>query len=417
VALLPSSTNRTPRDHRRVVLNLIGESPDGTTRAQIARSLDLSRSAVSDLVDDLLRTGLVREKEKRQSRAGRRPIGLEINPGAGQVVGVDVGATHIRVILADIAARPLAEVNTTTDIRQGPEKTLSEVRRLVDRALRDGESNFGRVRAVGIGVPGPVVSEQGMVVAPPIMPGWDQYPIRESLVRGWDRLVAVHNDANMGALGEWMYGASRHSPNLVFLKVGTGIGLGMILGGQLHEGQVGAAGEIGHQMLVENGPLCSCGNRGCLEALAGGGAIARQARELVQQGQRTHLAKLASPEKLTARDVAEAAAQGDHLAQQLLAQAGEYIGIALANVVNVLNPGVVIIGGGVALAGDLLLEPVRAQVRKRSLQAGGRAAQVMSASLGQRSMALGAVATALSLCFDHVITLATSGQLVSVEGR
>ncbi len=128
MALLPSSANRTPRDHRRVVLNLIGESPAGTTRAQIARHLELSRSAVSQLVDDLLRTGLVREQEIRQSRSGRRPIGLEINPGAGQVVGVDVGATHIRVILADVAARPLAEVNTAIDIRQGPEKTLAEVR-------------------------------------------------------------------------------------------------------------------------------------------------------------------------------------------------------------------------------------------------------------------------------------------------
>jgi glucokinase-like ROK family protein len=400
-----------------VVLSLIGESPDGTTRAQIARQLELSRSAVSQLVDDLLRTGLVREQEVRQSRAGRRPIGLEINPRAGQVVGVDVGATHIRVILADVAACPLAEVNTAIDIRLGPEKTLAEVQRLVDRVLRDGESTFARVRAVGIGVPGPVVSEMGMVVAPPIMPGWDQYPIRATLEQEWERPVTVHNDANFGALGEWMYGTSRRSPNLVFLKVGTGIGLGMILGGQLHEGQVGAAGEIGHQMLVEDGPLCSCGNRGCLEALAGGGAIARQARELVLQGQRTHLATLTSPEKLTARDVAEAAAQGDHLAQHLLAQAGEYIGIALANVVNVLNPGVVIIGGGVALAGDLLLEPVRAQVRKRSLPAGGQAAQVMSASLGQRSMALGAVGAALSLCFDHIITHATSGQMASVEGR
>ena len=400
-----------------MVLNLIGESLGGTTRAQIARSLELSRSAVSDLVDDLLRTGLVREQEKRESRAGRRPIGLEINPCAGQVLGVDVGATHIRVILADIAARPLAEVNAGTDVRQGPEKTLGEVRRLVDRALREGESTFSHVRALGIGVPGPVVSEQGMVVAPPLMPGWDQYPIRASLEKGWNRPVAVHNDANMGALGEWMYGTSRHSANLIFLKVGTGIGLGMILGGQLHEGQVGAAGEIGHQMLDENGPLCACGNRGCLEALAGGGALARQARELVQQGQRTHLATVASPEKLTARDVAEAAAQGDHLAQQLLAQAGEYIGISLAGVINLLNPGVVIIGGGVAQAGDLLLEPIRAQVRKRSLQAGGRAAQVMSASLGQRSMALGAVAAALSLCFDHIITHATSGQSASGEGR
>jgi len=415
---LPSSINlRAPRDHRRLVLDLIHESPDGTTRAEIARSLELSRSAVSGLVDDLLQTGLVREQERRQSRAGRKPIGLEINASAGQIIGVDIGATHIRGILADIAGRPLAELNTSFDIKVGPVKTLAEVRRLVDRLMRDGESSLAHVRSVGLGVPGPVISERGVVLAAPIMPGWHEYPIRRSLEDAWQRPVVVHNDANLGALGEWTYGAGRRCPNLVFVKVGTGIGMGMILGGRLHEGQVGAAGEIGHLTLVENGPLCSCGNRGCLEALAGGGAIALQARELVRQGQRTHLSTLASLDRLSARDVAEAATQGDHLAQQLFAQAGEYIGIALAGVINMLNPGVVVIGGGVAQSGDLLLEPVRAQIRKRSLQAGVLTSQVTSASLGLRSSALGAVAAALSLSFDHFIAHTASGQPAPVAER
>ena len=414
----PLSVNpHAPRDHRRLVLDLIHESRDGTTRAEIARSLELSRSAVSGLVDDLLHTGLVRELDKRQTRAGRKPIGLEINASAGQIVGLDVGATHIRAILADIAGRPLAELSTSFDVKVGPEKTLAEVRRLVERLMRDGESSLARVRSIGLGVPGPVISEQGMVLAAPIMPGWTEYPIRRALEDTWERPVVVHNDANLGALGEWTYGAGRRCPNLVFVKVGTGIGMGMILGGRLHEGQVGAAGEIGHLTLVENGPLCSCGNRGCLEALAGGGAIARQARELVRQGQRTHLSTLASIDRLSARDVAEAAAQGDHLAQQLFAQAGDYIGIALAGVMNMLNPGVVVIGGGVAQSGDLLLEPIRAQIRKRSLQAGVLTSQVTSASLGLRSSALGAVAAALSLCFDHVIAQTASGQLAAVTER
>lgn len=410
--------SRAPRDHRRLVLDLIHESRDGTTRAEIARSLELSRSAVSGLVDDLLHTGLVRELDKRPTRAGRRPIGLEIDASAGQIVGIDIGATHIRAILADTAGRPLAELSTSFDVKGGPEKTLGEVRRLLERLMRDGESSLGRVRSIGVGVPGPVISEQGMVLAAPIMPGWTEYPIRRALEETWERPVVVHNDANLGALGEWTYGAGRRCPNLVFVKVGTGIGMGMILGGRLHEGQVGAAGEIGHLTLVENGPLCSCGNRGCLEALAGGGAIARQARELVLQGQRTHLSTLASIDRLSARDVAEAAAQGDHLAQQLFAQAGEYIGIALAGVMNMLNPGVVVIGGGVAQSGDLLLEPIRAQIRKRSLQAGVLTSQVTSASLGLRSSALGAVAAALSLCFDRVIAHSAAGLTASItEGR
>src|SRR4030042_51455 len=274
---LPSSINlRAPRDHRRLVLDLIHESPDGTTRAEIARSLELSRSAVSGLVDDLLRTGRVREQERREARAGRKPLGLEINASAGQIIGVDIGATHIRGILADIAGRPLAELNTSFDVKVGPVKTLAEVRRLVDRLMRDGESSLAHVRSVGLGVPGPVISERGVVLAAPIMPGWHEYPIRRSLEDAWQRPVVVHNDANLGALGEGTYGAA---------------------------------------------------------------PTALQARELGRQGQRTHLSTLASLDRLSARDVAEAATKGDHLAQQLFAQAGENFGIALPGCVHMPYPG------------------------------------------------------------------------------
>lgn len=399
----PPTSSDVGREHRRLVLDSIWESPGGTTRAQIARHLHFSRSAISEIVDNLVQCGLVREQEERASRAGRRPIGLEIDPSRGQVLGIDVGATHLLIVLADLASRPLAEIRIPFDVKAGPDAALREIRGLAGDVLREAGSEWGRVLAIGVGVPGPVVSQEGMVVAPPIMPGWHQFPIRLRLEELFHQPVIVHNDANLGALGEWTFGAGRRRPNLVFMKVGTGIGLGMILNGQLHEGELGAAGEIGHMTLVENGPLCACGSRGCLEALAGGGAIAAWAREAVAAGTRTHLASMGPAVDLTALDVAEAAAQGDHLAQQILAQAGQHIGVAIAAVVNLLNPGIVVIGGGVAQAGDLLLEPIRTAIRSHSLQAGASSLQVTSASLGYRSSAMGAVAAALSLCFDRLL--------------
>ncbi len=388
-------------DHRWQALRLIWASPAGTTRAEIARQTGLSRSAVGEVVGDLLSTGLVREKEARISRSGRRPIGLEIDPVAIHVVGVDVGATHIRVIVTDLSARPIVELNQHHHIILGPQRTLDQVVHQVDEAVARAGLGMRSIGAVGVGVPGPVVSRLGMVQTPPIMPGWSQFPIRDTLAERWKLPVIVHNDANLGALGEWSFGAGRGASELVYIKVGSGIGLGMILSGVLHEGVLGTAGEIGHLTLVENGPLCSCGNRGCLEALAGGNAIAAQARELVRQGTTTQLASAESIEGLTAKDVAEAAAHGDLVAQKVYAQAGEYIGIACAGVINILNPACVVVGGGVAQAGDLLLEPIRQQIRIRALGPAVSAVRVTSASLGDRSSALGAVAAAISLACTH----------------
>ncbi|HEY58064.1 MAG TPA: ROK family protein [Anaerolineae bacterium] len=221
------------------------------------------------------------------------------------------------------------------------------------------------IRAYGVGVPGPVDQQAGTVKTPPVMPGRRHgYPIREALVEAWGRPVLLNNNANLGAFGEWAYGADP----LLYIKVGSGIGAGWVIHGQIYCGATGSAGEIGHLTIVENGPRCTCGNRGCLEALAGGRAIARQAQEAVRAQQPTQLALIIGPpETLTAHEVALAARRGDLVAQQILRQAGEYLGIAVANLINLLNPAVVVFGSGVAQVGDLLLEPVRREVQRRSL--------------------------------------------------
>lgn len=369
---------------------------------EIARRIDLTRAAVTTIVNDLLATGAVREAERLNVHSGRPPVVLEINPERGHVVGVDFGATHLNVLVADVSARILEEVGLEINIQDGPEACLAEADRQVRKAVAAAGLELKDILAIGLGVPGPIVSEAGMVVSPPLMPGWDRYPIRDTLEKKWGCPVSVNNDAELGAFGEWAFGAGRGEGNLAFIKVGTGIGAGLLLEGQIYRGVTGSAGEIGHLTMDENGPMCTCGNQGCLEAIAGGRAIAEQAKEAAHKGTRTQLSKIVPIENITARDVAAAARKGDLVSQQILARAGAHIGIAIAGLVNLFNPGMIIIGGGVAQTGDILLEPMRQAVERRSLPAATRVVRITTAMLGQRSSSMGAVIQALTIALHQV---------------
>jgi glucokinase-like ROK family protein len=387
--------------NKHAVLDLIRFAPGGISRVEIARRLGLTRAAVTVIVNDLLESGLIREAESINVRSGRPPVVLEINPARGYVVGVDFGATHLSVLVADLSARILEEIEIPLDIQSGPKVCLAEADRLVRETLAKAGLSLDDVLAIGVGVPGPMVTEIGMVVSPPIMPGWDRYPIRDTLEKMWGCPVSVSNDAELGALGEWAAGAGRGERNLAYIKVGTGIGAGLLLDGQIYHGVTGSAGEIGHLTIDENGPLCTCGNHGCLEAIAGGRAIAAQAQQAVREGKRTALAAIQPVENITVRDVAAAARRGDLLAQQILTRAGTHIGIAIAGLVNLFNPGMVIIGGGVAQTGDILLEPMRQAVQRRSLPAATRVVRITTAMLGRRSSSLGAVVQALTIALHQ----------------
>jgi glucokinase-like ROK family protein len=368
----------------------------------MARQLGLTRSAVTTITQDLLENKYIRETESGPATGGRRAILLEMNPDRGKVAGIDMGATHLNLVVTDFSARVLHEVETPIDVQCGPGECL----RIIDLCLRDTlkqtNSCLEEVLAIGVGVPGPVVSDAGMVSAPPIMPGWDNYPIREHLEQYWNRPVSLNNDAELGALGEWAYGAGRCEKNLAYIKVGTGVGAGLLLDGRIYRGATGSAGEIGHMTIQENGPLCTCGNRGCLEAMAGGLAIARQARAAVLAGRRSELSNHQPVDGITAHDVVNAARRGDLVAQQIMTEAGTHLGIAIAGLVNLFNPGIIVVGGGVALMGDLLLDPIRQNVRDRSLRSAATAVRISAAVLGRRSSSMGAVVQALNLVLDRL---------------
>lgn len=358
--------------------------------------MGLTRAAVSLIVSDLLESKVILEAESRSAPSGRPPIILEINPERGLVGAIDMGATHMSIALADFAARIHQETEFPIDIKDGPDVCLAKVDRDLRIMLEGQGLSVSNLSAIGVGVPGPVIKEAGTVVAPPIMPGWDRYPIRAALEKLWGCPVTLNNDAELGALGEWAYGAGRGEKNIAYIKVGSGVGAGLILNQQIYGGTMGAAGEIGHLTIDENGPLCNCGNHGCLEAFAGGHAIARQGRQLANSGKRTLLADLPTA-RITALDVAEAARRGDLHAQEILQRAGAYIGIAIAGLINLFNPSVVIIGGGVSQVGDMLTVPIRQAVRERAMRASEQSVRITTGMLGRRSLLMGAIVQALNV--------------------
>ncbi len=402
-------TNHNVRNfNKHAAVDLIRFAVKGISRTDLADQMGLTKAAVTIIVNDLISNGIILETESRTTSSGRPPIVLEINPDQGFVAAIDMGAMHLSVALGDFSARILEEVEVPFRVADGPEKCMQQADLVLHQVLEKRGLTSSQLSGIGIGVPGPVIAEEGYVMAPPIMPGWDRFPIRITLEEQWKTSITLNNDAELGALGEWAYGAGRGEKNLAFIKVGSGIGAGLIINQQIYGGTTGSAGEIGHLTVDENGPLCTCGNHGCLEAFAGGHAIASQARKLVASGKRTLLSEK-NIDSITAQDVAEAARRGDLPAQEIIKRSGTYIGIAMAGLINLFNPSTVIIGGGVSQVGDVLTTPIRQAVRERSLRASEHGVRITTAMLGRRSSLIGALVQAINIAIHDTIERRVQG--------
>ena len=264
--------------------------------------------------------------------------------------GISIGATGLSVGVTDGRLTTLAVQHRQCDIRQGPEAVLA----LALEVLREvmAEAGVSRLSGAGVGVPGPVDFHRGVSVSPPIMPGWDGYPVRDAVSRDLGCPVVLDNDVNVLAVGEQHAGVARNARDFLFVKIGTGIGCGIVVDGELYRGVDGCAGDIGHIRVDDFGPTCACGNTGCLEAFAGGAALARDATAAARSGRSQALAALlAEKGELTAADVGAAVGQGDPVAVQLMRDSGRRVGQVLASLVSFFNPGMIVIGGGVTALG------------------------------------------------------------------
>jgi predicted NBD/HSP70 family sugar kinase len=317
-------------------------------------------------------------------RSGRPGTLLALHPAAGAVVGIDFGKSHVRVALADLAHRLLGERNADMEPDASAAVHIAVARGLIDELLDETSVPIDHLVGLGCGFPGPVLSGGSIdpSIDPTILPGWTGVSPVDALTEAFGVPAHIGNDANLGALSEWMWGSAQGSQAAVYVKVSTGIGAGLILDGKLFTGAVGTAGEIGHLRLEPRGPQCRCGQRGCLETLASGPAILALARRGGAKG------------LATIEDVIRAAPV-DHGCRQALAKSGAHLGTALANLCNVLNPERIVVGGAVATAEDLILAPLRDALVEAALRPASERLTVVAGSLGDNAELLGALALAL----------------------
>jgi glucokinase len=306
---------------------------------------------------------------------------------------VDLGGSKILSVIAQGDGRRLGEDRRSTSAEEGPEVVLERIVGSLEDALAKAGLQRGDLAAVGICSPGPCDIDAGVISSAPNLPGWRDVPICRYLEERLGVPARLENDANAAALGEHVYGAGRGCRHLIYMTVSTGIGGGLIIDGRLYRGATGVAGELGHMVIDPDGPLCGCGNRGCLEALASGTAIAARGEELVAQGGSALLAKLVQEQgKLTAAIVGQAAEAGDSASRDIIRRAGYYLGIGFASYVNIFNSEVIIIGGGLAKLGELLLGPARAEMEARAMSEALKAVQLKLAELGDYVGVMGMIA-------------------------
>jgi glucokinase len=314
---------------------------------------------------------------------------------------IDLGGTNVRAIIATLEGDVRGERMQPSNAHEGLEPTLTSIVDALNRAAHSAKVRVDQLRALGICSAGWVDSEQGIVPAAPQLPGWHDVPLTLILQERTGIRAFLENDANAAALGELVFGCGRGVRHLVYITVSTGIGGGIIADGKLYGGAKGSAGEIGHTVIDPNGPLCGCGNRGCLESLASGTAIARRGEEIAARDESRALVQLkAKGERITAEAMAEAALAGDAACKEVFAEAGRFLGIALANVVNLLSPELIVIGGGVAREPQLFMPQAEDTMRALGLSEPLKHVRVTLAELGDMAGPLGMIARLRELAAD-----------------
>lgn len=372
------------------------------SRTDLAEITGYSRAKMTAVVNGLIERGILTEVGDAPSEGGRRPRLLHFSTSLGVVAGIDLGATSVDVSIADFSGTILEHYTEPADVRDGPQIVIQRITELLLTLLDRRALSPTHVRSIGLGVPGPVEFSTGLLIAPPIMPGWEAYPIPDALRAVFpNATVMVDNDVNLMALGELRSGTGKDIDNFLYIKVGTGIGCGIVARGEIYRGSTGCAGDIGHISVDHQGPVCHCGNIGCLEAMAAGPAIARRAEQAALEGRSAILKRyLDADGTLTAERIARAASEGDRVSLEIIQDSGRMIGEVLAALVNFYNPALILIGGGVSQIGFQFLSSIRQGVLRRSLPLSTRHLRLDYSPLGNRAGMHGALALALEHLFE-----------------
>jgi glucokinase-like ROK family protein len=358
------------------------------TQAEIARSTGLSAATVSNIVRELRDNGTVQVTPT--SSGGRRARSVALSGDAGIVVGVDFGHSHLRVAVGNLAHQVLAEQSEPIDVDASASEGFDRAEQLVGRLVESTGVSPDKVLGVGLGVPGPIDVESGALGSTAILPGWSGINPRQELSGRLGVPVQVDNDANLGALGELVWGGGRGVKDLAYIKVASGVGAGLVIDGRIYRGPGGTAGEIGHITLDESGPVCRCGNRGCLETFT----AARYVLELLRGSH---------GDGLTVPRMVQLAREGDPGCRRVIGDVGRHIGMGVASLCNILNPSRIVLGGDLAEAGELVLGPIRESVSRYAIPSAAQRLSVVPGALGARAEVLGALALVLSEMGDSTL--------------
>jgi len=322
----------------------------------------------------------------------KMPKGLEL-----LTLGIDLGGSKILTAVVNSRGKMLASYESTTPATKNREAVIQFILDSTWRVLKQASITISEIYAIGIGAAGISNPETGILFTSPNLPRLRDVPLKDIMQERLGKKAFVINDANAAALGEFHFGAARGARNFIYITLSTGIGGSIVIDGKIYTGAIGAAGEVGHMTIDDNGPICNCGNRGCWETLASGTALAREARHRIKEGVRTSILEYAEGdvEKVTAQAIHNAAEQGDSLAKELITRTGYYVGVGLVNLINIFNPELIVIGGGLSNIGDMLLGPAFKVAKERTYKKTFQAVRFASAELGRNSGVLGAAAFAL----------------------
>ena len=372
------------------------------SRTEVARITGWSKAKASQEILSLVERGLLIEVGEGASQGGRRPQLLRINPQLGTIVGIDIGATSLDIALADVGGQIVQRCTEPADVRNPPDQVLGRCVELLTQMCRAQGTPIDKILGIGVGVPGPVDFARGLLVAPPLMMDWENFPIRSFFNDPFpSAFVVVDNDVNIMALGEQRAGDGMGVDHFIFVKIGTGIGAGIISNGRIHRGNDGCAGDIGHICVDKQGPVCHCGNQGCLEAMAAGPAIAEKATQAALSGRSPLLRKMldANGGSLSPEDVNAACRDGDEAALEIIRASGQMIGDVLAGLVNFFNPSHIFVGGGIANFGNHFLIAIRRAVLRRSLPLATSHLSINFSRAGSNAGIIGAIALVLEYLF------------------
>lgn len=385
------------------VLNIIIAAKHGITRAEIARLTGFSKSTISQHVDKLVQAGFIIDGSEEPYDKTARLRRLHFNKCIGNVICVDLGAASMRVAICNLNGEVLSSrMKEDVNINAGPGDILPMVVEFVDELLKETKLSMEQIVGVGMGVPAPVEFSTGRPIAPPIMRGgWGEYPLKTYLENTFHKPAFVDNDVNLVAIAEHEFGVTADKENSIYVKLGTGIGCGIFCGGKIYRGANGCAGDIGHIGVNHDETICSCGNKGCLERLAGGASIEKKAVLMAETGASPYLTDcLKRGEKITCKTVRDGILAQDIACIEYIQTVGGYIGETLAKITNFFNPSIIVLGGGLANFGDILFVSIREVIYRRSSALATRELSV----LGGRTEKMAGIQGAAILVRDELFS-------------